>query len=135
MTTRKATLEQRGGASSASDGSPRVLDGEQLESLRELAAATGDPAFLRGLVDRYLDGAARRLAELQAAARRGDAAALEEAAHGLRGSSASMSAAALASVCAEIEATAGRGEAVDRALVQRVATELQRAAAALRACA
>lgn len=110
-----------------------VLDAAQFESLRQLAAASGEPAFLTGLVDRYLAGAALRFTELQEAARRGDAAGLAEAAHALKGTSASMSAAGLASVCAALEAAAVKGEVSLPEALDRVAAELERAAAALRA--
>ena len=109
-----------------------VLDMEQFESLRELAAGSDDPAFLSGLVERYLQGAASRLTELQEAARRGDSAALEAAAHSLKGTSASMSAAVLASVCEVLETASSRGEMPAPEALDRISAELDRAAVALR---
>ena len=125
--------EDAAGGSSSPARTQAVLDMEQFESLGELATASGDPDFLTRLVDQYLVGARARLAELREAARRGDLAALEAAAHGLRGSSASMGAAALAAECEALEAAAGAGRMVGPGALDRLAAELQRAAAALRA--
>ena len=112
-----------------------ALDMDQLDCLRQLAAASGDPTFLQGLVDRYLDGAASRLAELRDGARRGDAPAQEEAAHGLKGTSATMSASALASLCAALEEAAAQGQVAGPEALERVSAELARATAALRSFA
>ena len=68
-----------------------------------------DPAF--ALASSSVPDAARSgLAGQHEAARRGDAKALKEAALSLKGTSASMSATVLASVCAAVESAAARGE-------------------------
>ncbi len=133
--SRAATPEPARTAGSPAGASPQgVLDMEQFASLREVAEGSGHPTFLRDLVDRFLEGAESRMTELQEAARRGDAAAFEEAAHALRGASATMSATALASVCATLESAACRGKVGGREDLDRVSAELARAEAALRAC-
>jgi two-component system sensor histidine kinase/response regulator len=109
-----------------------VLDLEQFYGLQEMAAASDDPAFLGGLVERYLDTAGSRLGQMRDAARRKDAAALEAAAHGLKGTSAMMGAAALASVCWDLELAAIQGDVLGRESLDRVSAELERAAMALR---
>ncbi|MDQ4068045.1 MAG: response regulator, partial [Actinomycetota bacterium] len=120
------------GASPPPAVSDGVLEMVQFDSLREVAAGSGEPAFLSRLVDRFLDGASSRLAELQEAARRGDPASLEEAAHSLKGTSATMGATVLSSMCAALEAAAGRGEVAESEALEQVSVELERAAAALR---
>ena len=109
-----------------------VLDTVQFDGLRQLAAGSGDPAFLARLVDQYVEHAGSRLAELQEAAARGDAGALRQAAHGLRGSSATMGAGRVASACAALEEAAARGETEGTAGVEQIAFELERATASLR---
>ena len=125
-------VEQAGAVGVNPGDSDRVLDRNQLDCLLELAAGSDDPAFLPRLVDRYIDGAASRLTELHEAAKRGDVAVQQEAAHALRGTSASMSASGLACMCAALEEAAGRGEVAAPAALERVSAELDRVAAALR---
>jgi two-component system sensor histidine kinase/response regulator len=109
-----------------------VLDSEQLESLRELAAGSDDPAFLRRLADRFIEGATARVRELREAVTRGDAVVQQQAAHALKGTSASMSASGLASLCAALEESARRGEVATPEALDRVSAELGRVAYALR---
>jgi len=108
-----------------------VLDPAQLGVLRQLGSA-GHPGFLAGLVDTFLGLTADRSAELREASDRADARAVEQGAHGLKGSAATMGATLLAQACAEVEeaARSGRlGEVPDG--LQRVAAELDRARQAL----
>lgn len=107
-----------------------VLDGAQFEGLRELAAVCGDPGFLGGLVDRYLEQSGSQLGELREAAAREDAPALRELAHGLRGASATMGARGVASACAGLEKAAAQGRVAGAQDLARVAAELERATAA-----
>ena len=109
-----------------------VLDAEQIDTLREVAAATGNGNLMRNLVDVFTTEAASRLAKLRDAAERADALALEGVAHALRGSSSTMGAVRLAEACAVLEA-AGRGGHLDgvAAQLQRLESELERATAAL----
>jgi CheY-like chemotaxis protein len=109
-----------------------VLDLELFADLRELAVAMSRPAFLRDLVDQYLVQIPYQLTELRESARRGDMTALGEAAHGLKGSSATIGATLVALECAAVEAAARAGQiGVQR--LDRLSSELERAAAALRA--
>ena len=110
-----------------------MLDAVQFDGLRQLAAASGDPGFLRGFVDRYVDQAESQVAELRRAAARGDATVVGELAHGLKGTSATMGASRVASACATLERSAARGEVTGPDGLDRVAIELDRATAVLRA--
>lgn len=110
-----------------------VLDMGQLDGLRELAEDSGDPDFLARFVDRYLEDAEAQLIQLQQAGKRGDAPAVVEAAHALKGASATMGAVVMASACALVEAGARRGEPAGPEGLGRVSVELDRAGVALRA--
>lgn len=101
-----------------------MLDMGQLDGLRELAEDSGDPDFLARFVDRYLEDAEAQLIQLQQAAARGDAPAVVEVAHALKGSSATMGAVAMASACAHVESTARLGELAGPESMDRVSVEL-----------
>jgi len=122
-----------GAVAAVPDDTDGVLDMVQFDVLRQLAAATGDPGFLRRLVDQYLDGATIRVAALHDASQRGDAKAMEEAAHGLRGTSATMGAVVVAAACAPLEAAAREGELAGPGGLDHLSADLERAATALRA--
>jgi HPt (histidine-containing phosphotransfer) domain-containing protein len=109
-----------------------VLDLHQLAGLRELCVSTGDPDFLRDLVDTFLTEVGLRLGQLQALAQGGDMAAVGEVAHGMKGTSGAMGATLAASACAVLEAAAGAGRVGPEELAQ-VSAELERAVIALRA--
>jgi CheY-like chemotaxis protein len=109
-----------------------ALDLELFAGLRELAAATGEPAFLRDLVDQYLAQIPSLLTELQESARRGDMRTVGEVAHGLKGSSGTIGATLAALECAAVEAAARTGR-VGRERLDRLSSALDRAATALRA--
>ena len=111
------------------------LDGLQLDRLRRLAVASGDPAYLGGIVNQYLDQAASQLAQLRAAAARRDAPALKAVAHSLRGTSATVGARQVASACGAVEEGAARGDGAQAEAVEGVARELERATVALRSAA
>jgi len=112
-----------------------VIDAAQFDGLRQLAAASGKPNFLSGLVEQYLDQATAHLADLRRAAGRGDVAMLQEVAHSLKGTSATMSASGVAYASAAVEEAAARGEAAGAEELDRIAVELVRATEALRALA
>jgi two-component system sensor histidine kinase/response regulator len=120
------------GAGADAGADPAVLDLNVFADLRDLAVATGDPTFLGSLVDTYLAQITPVLTGLQESARRGDMAALGEAAHGLKGSSGAIGATLAAHECAAIEAAARAGR-VGAEGMDRLSTELDRAATALRA--
>jgi HPt (histidine-containing phosphotransfer) domain-containing protein len=91
------------------DGAP-VLDHGVLAELR---ASTGDDeAFMRELVETYVDEGRASIAGLLAAAAAGDAAAIVRPAHTLKSTSASLGAMRLSAICREIEA-AGREARTD----------------------
>jgi len=117
--------------SGSPDLADEVLDAAQFDGLRGLAAASGDPGFLTNLVGNYLESAECQLAELRQAATCGDVPALLAAAHGLRGTSATIGAAGVATACQALESSAARGEEVGAEELDRVAGELRRATTAL----
>jgi CheY-like chemotaxis protein len=131
-------LAQRGGGAGAGTAPAEVdgvLDPEQLDRLRELAESSGNPVFLAGLVEKFATEAASLLVDLAATTERRDPEALRSAVHSLKGSSATMGAAAVASACDALEAAAGRGELPTPKVLARIAGELDRAFTALRAAA
>jgi len=106
---------------------PSVLDAEGL-----LDRVDGDLEFVSGLVAGLQRDVPRWLAELRAASERGDAHALEEVAHAVRGSASNLGGASAASVAAHLEADARRGEVTDSArLVADLTHELDALQAAL----
>ncbi len=81
---------------------PDPIDRAVFDQLRALQAEDE----LRELVNLYLDYTPQLLAAQRDALARGDAPALQRAAHTLKGSSASLGATALAALCQEIETRA-----------------------------
>lgn len=118
---------------SSSRSGDDLLDMQRIEELRELAEETGDPAFIVRLVERYLDDAASRLAELREATGRRDSSALAAAAHALKGGSVTIGAKRVAALSADLEAAGRRGELPGPEELARVSADLQMAAATLRA--
>ncbi len=102
-----------------------VLDAAQFEMLGQMAIASRDPHFLEGFVEQFADHAAKQLAQLRDAASRGDEEEFARLAHGLKGTSATIGAAAVAAACTALEESGPVGLA-------RVATELDRAIVVLR---
>ncbi len=94
---------------------PAVNDGESvaasaLQELRELAGASEDPGQFRELIELFLKELASGLASMGKALAEGNTEELARLAHGLKGASASMGAAGLASLCRALEETAKKGE-------------------------
>ncbi len=110
-----------------------MLDAAQVQDLRELAAATGDPDFFRDLVDQYLDQAASQLAELQEAATQRDTSVLKAVAHSLKGASATIGATEVASACVALEEAAARGDVAVADRLASIDLAVGRARAALQA--
>ena len=108
---------------------PEVLDAPRLEELRDLEP--GDPSMLLRFIDRFGTGSRQRLGELQAAHRDGDAAGQGRIAHGLKGSASNLGAVTLAAVCKQVEDLGSAGCLADDALLERVASEVDRATQAL----
>jgi PAS domain S-box-containing protein len=116
--------------SSSDDGLSDPLDPSQIELLRSLD--DGDGTVLGEIIDQYLTQTAEGRGELIRVVGEGDTAALERAAHLLRGASANIGASALAAVCAEME-TQSRLARLDVAagLVEQFDTEFSRVRDAL----
>jgi HPt (histidine-containing phosphotransfer) domain-containing protein len=82
---------------SESDGERDTFDPTVLDGFREA------PAFMRHLIDQFVDEACSGVRALKEAAGRADAHALHAIAHTLRGSSMIMGASRLAALCAQVE--------------------------------
>lgn len=89
--------------------SPDRLDRERLQELLALTRP-GGPDLLVKLIDVFLRELPARLDALREAVDAADAAASAEAAHALKGSSATLGAQKLARLCDEIEAAASTGD-------------------------
>ncbi|MEW6208114.1 MAG: response regulator [Acidobacteriota bacterium] len=79
-----------------------ILDMSAIESLRELQGDGEDDLF-REIVEIYIADAPAYIADISLAVESANAAAIERAAHTLKGSSASLGAHLLASACLEME--------------------------------
>ena len=116
-----------GPAPAASSPENPLLDRSTLAGLRELGAAE-----FENLVRLFLTDGAARVAALREAAGKGDAHAIAELAHSLKGSSGTFGATALADSCAELEAAASAGDlATAPRLVDTVGAGFDRASRAL----
>jgi HPt (histidine-containing phosphotransfer) domain-containing protein len=112
----------------ASSPEDALLDGSTLAGLRELGAAE-----FENLVRLFLKDGAVRVAALREAAGEGDAHAIAELAHSLKGSSGTFGATALADICAELETAASSGNlATALRLIDTVGAGFDRASRALR---
>ena len=87
---------------SALDATEEVVDLAVLLSL-EGAPVEGEPDLVVELIDLYAEDAPRRLAAIRSAWAARDLAALRRAAHGLKGSSASLGARQVEILCEELE--------------------------------
>jgi HPt (histidine-containing phosphotransfer) domain-containing protein len=81
---------------------PPTLDPSAIESLRSLSP-DADGAFLRELIEIFLQDTPERMAELEAALAKGDAPALMRAAHSIKGSSSNFGATKFAHLAHAIE--------------------------------
>jgi HPt (histidine-containing phosphotransfer) domain-containing protein len=84
-----------------------VLNPAALDELRDLEKQ-GDPGLLAEIIDTYLSSAPRLIADLHAAIEMNDSAALHDAAHKFKPSSALLGAMPLAETCRLLDAI-GRG--------------------------
>ena len=105
---RPLTTERMAERASGGDGTtPRdALDRRVLDQLRE---DLGDAAALREVISTFLERSPSMLIALREAAARGDVAAVSAGAHAMKGTSATLGALALSSLCAELERLARAG--------------------------
>ncbi len=102
--------ESEGAASAEGDGSSSdAVDPARLSELRSLQLE-GEPSVLEQLIGPFLHAAPSQLAALRAAIGSGDAEALRQAAHALKGSSSNLGATRMAELSADLEALARSGE-------------------------
>jgi signal transduction histidine kinase/DNA-binding response OmpR family regulator/HPt (histidine-containing phosphotransfer) domain-containing protein len=92
-----------------------------------LESVDGDQAFARDLADAFIGTGDRELAAIAAALGAGDAAALRESAHTLKGASANLRASAATSAAAELESAACLGKSAEfPELAEKLTTEVMR---------
>jgi HPt (histidine-containing phosphotransfer) domain-containing protein len=102
-----------------------VVDREQLASLRALDG--GDGVFLAALVESFLTSSGDSLQALAAAVGAGDAEGVRLEAHRFKGESATVGAAVVAGLCAELELVAAPlDRAAAGALLARTEREVVR---------
>jgi HPt (histidine-containing phosphotransfer) domain-containing protein len=109
------------------------LDERELAGLRQLQQE-GEPDFVGELIELFLNDAPPRLAALREAVEAGDARSVERIAHTLNGSSASMGAKRMASLCAQLQEDSASGSedlARARELLERLEAEFERVHPAL----
>ncbi len=93
-----------------------------------MAAADGDARFAGELVQLFIESGDRVLRDIRDALQRGDAPAVRQAAHALKGSSASMCARAASEAAARLEDAARAGDMIRLAALEaRVRSETDRA--------
>jgi len=98
-----------------------------------LDSIDGDREFVRDLADAFIGTGERELAAIAAALGTGDAAALRESAHALKGASANLRASAAASAAAQLESAARLGKSAQiPALAETLTAEVRRMTAYLR---
>jgi PAS domain S-box-containing protein len=111
------------GSAAPADILGESVDRAVLEGLRDL----GDEEMLRELVEMFLDDGQSSLATLRKALEEGDAQSVERVAHTLKGSSGSMGAVRMATLCAELEDVGAFGD-LSRApeLLEHLEAEFER---------
>ncbi|MGA8978410.1 MAG: response regulator [Pedococcus sp.] len=106
-----------------------VLDHDRLGELMQLTP--GDPAMVLRFIDRFALNSSQTMQALEQARDTGRAQEMGRAAHSLKGSSANLGAAALATLCKEVEVLGDQGQLVDDEVLERLARERDRAVSAL----
>jgi len=108
-----------------------TLEPSAIANLRSLSP--DDPAFLRELIDIYLEDSPRRFAEIEASLAKSDGPTLVRAAHTIKGSSGNFGATQLARLALEIEMHGKAGNlAAAAAVVPALKDEFGRVRDALR---
>ena len=109
----------------------QVIDPAAIDNLRALSPDT-DGAFLRELIEIFLQDTPERFTELDATLAKGDAPAAMRAAHTIKGSSGNFGATRLARLAQEVEAHAKAGDLpAASAVVPDFKAEYAKVAAAL----
>ena len=109
------------------------VDRSVLASLSELGR-NGEPNFIDKLREMFIREARPRISAMQEALHDGDARALEEAAHALRGSSANLGAQAMEGLCLGLEERGRAGDLSDApSLLDALTVEFERFGVALEA--
>jgi HPt (histidine-containing phosphotransfer) domain-containing protein len=104
-----------------------VLDKRRLEQLFVIEQR-GAPGYVASLCAAFLSDAPHRLQRLQAALTCGDAARLQDEAHALRSSAATVGALLVARCCAALEEASKAGDTAELgALLQALTQQLARA--------
>lgn len=117
-------------SSSTTPSFAHPLDVKVLKSLCKMAGARASEVLVF-IVDNYIEEAPQLLQTMRRAVAAGDAAALQQAAHKLRSSSANVGATAISQLCQKLEAMGGAGittEALADVLQVEVAYETVKAA-------
>jgi CheY-like chemotaxis protein len=110
-----------------------ILDEEVIAGLRELQEDDG-PDILAELIEMYLSDTPPRLGSLKEAIASGDANAVRELAHSVKGSSSNLGAQRMAQLCAQLEAYGKSGDLSDAGPVaQKLDAEFQKTMSALNA--
>ena len=106
--SRPLTTERTGERACGHDGTTTrdALDRRVLDQLRE---DLGDAAALRDVISTFLERSPSMLTGLREAAARGDGVAVSAGAHAMKGTSATLGALTLSSLCAELERLARAG--------------------------
>lgn len=108
-----------------------ALDPAVVDSLRQLTPP-GEPDVLTEILTVFQAEVPRRIDRLKTAWRAGEAAAVQRAAHSLRGSSGNIGADALFEVCRQIDERAKRGELGIEDLVEALDREYANVEAEIR---
>ena len=104
-------LQNATGHGEGISGCPPAIDTQVLDGLRKLGGEE-DPGFLVTLIERFLKDAPSRLDEIRKAAEHGDAQALEQTAHSLKGTCSTLGAHLMARLCGDLQRL-GRGGSLE----------------------
>jgi HPt (histidine-containing phosphotransfer) domain-containing protein len=91
---------------------PPAIDSKVFDEFRAIGAGPGANQFVNQIVAQYLAESTARIVTLKDAVTRGDALALRQAAHSLKGSAGTVGANRMADLCGELE-TLARGTTLD----------------------
>ncbi len=117
-------------AATAATIASSAIDFERLDALRRLGPADG-LGLLPMLVTVFVDDVPARLTAVEQANSAGDAVALYQAAHQLKGAAGNVGAVAVSDICAELQRIGRSGQTAAPELVDQLATALEQAVGAL----